>query len=58
MYVNSLAYAIRLGRIEIIKKLLEVCGANIERSYQIYEEAGKTPLDTICENGYLDVLEY
>jgi hypothetical protein len=56
--VNALAYAIRLGRTEVIRTLLEVCGASISRASAVYAEAGKTPVDVICEHGFLDLLRY
>lgn len=56
--VNALAYALRLGRTDVVKTLIETCGASIPRASAVYAEAGKTPVDVVCEHGFIDLLKY
>ncbi|CAG9325398.1 unnamed protein product [Blepharisma stoltei] len=56
--INTLAFAIRIGKTNIVKFLIENCKAKIEAMNQIYSSIGKTPMDVICEYGHLDLLKY
>jgi hypothetical protein len=56
--INSLAYSLRLGKTDIFKYLYEEKGASLKKLASIYSQAAKTPIEVICENGYLTMLEY
>lgn len=56
--LNALAYSIRLGRLEIVRFLLEEANASLQQVHRSLTAIGKTPLDLICENGHLALLEY
>ncbi|CAG9322587.1 unnamed protein product [Blepharisma stoltei] len=56
--INSLAFAIRVGKTSIVKFLIENCKAKIEAMNDVFNAVGKTPMDVICEYGHLDLLKY
>lgn len=56
--MNTLGYALRLGRTAIFKHLYETRGASLVEIARIFYHVGKTPIDIICENGHLELLKY
>lgn len=56
--LSALAYAIRLGRLEIVTYLIEEAGASLSRVCDSLIVIRKTPLDVLCENGHLHLLTY
>ena len=55
---NALAYAFRLGRVEIAQFLIEKANSSLPKLYQTFKQAGKTPIDILCEHGHIDLLHY
>lgn len=56
--LNPLAYAFRLGRVEIAQFLLEKAKCSLQKLYTTFRQVGKTPLDILCEHGHIDLLHY
>ena len=56
--LNPLAYAFRLGRVEIVQFLIEKAHSNVTKLYQTFKQIGKTPIDVLCEHGHIDLLHY
>lgn len=56
--LNSLAYAFRAGQTEIVKFLLETAHASLSKLYAIYKQFNRTPVDLLCEYGFLTLLQY
>ena len=56
--LNALAYAFRLGRVEIAQFLIEKANSSLAKLYQTYKLVGKTPVDILCEHGHIDLLHY
>jgi ankyrin repeat protein len=55
---NALAYAIKLGRLEFVQYLVEEAQASLSPVSKPSSVVMKTPLDLVCENGSLPILEY
>mmetsp|Transcript_1665 Transcript_1665/g.3576 ORF Transcript_1665/g.3576 Transcript_1665/m.3576 type:complete len:374 (-) Transcript_1665:89-1210(-) len=56
--LSALAYAIRLGRLEIVRYLMEEARASLTKVCEALMIVRKTPLDVVCENGHLQLLTY
>ena len=56
--LNSLCYAFRLGHTDIVRFLLESQPTRLEQLYSTFGKIGKTPMDFVCEYGFLDLLQY
>mmetsp|Transcript_8732 Transcript_8732/g.17031 ORF Transcript_8732/g.17031 Transcript_8732/m.17031 type:complete len:375 (+) Transcript_8732:1735-2859(+) len=56
--LNSLTYAIRLGRLEIVKFLIDEAGASLLSVYKNLSAIKKTPMDLMCENGHFHLVQY
>jgi ankyrin repeat protein len=56
--LSALGYAVRLGRLEIVKYLLEEAGASLGKLCEVLATFKKSPLDILCENGHLPLLKY
>lgn len=56
--LNPLAYAFRLGRVEIAQYLIEKANCSLTKLYQTFKLVGKTPIDVLCEHGHIDLLHY
>ena len=56
--LNALAYAFRAGQCHAAKFLIEEGRASIRKLYDTYEQIGRTPMDILCEFGFLDLVQY
>jgi hypothetical protein len=56
--LSALGYAIRLGRLEIARYLIEEAGASLGSVCEVLKTFNKSPLDILCENGHLPLLKY
>ena len=56
--LSPLAYAFRLGRVEIAQFLIEKGNSSLTKLYQTFKQIGKSPIDVLCEHGYIDLLHY
>jgi sulfur relay (sulfurtransferase) DsrC/TusE family protein len=56
--LSALAYAIRLGRVDIVRYLIEEAESSLGKVAEELLKVGKTPLDIICESGHVHMLKY
>ncbi|CAG9325141.1 unnamed protein product [Blepharisma stoltei] len=56
--VNSLGYSLVLGKIDVFKHLHQKLGANIGTMEKLFEKQGINPLDILCQQGYVEMLNY
>lgn len=56
--INALAYATRLGNVQMFKYLHEQCGASLKGVRAVYAQVIKTPMDIVCEHGFFELLKY
>lgn len=56
--LNALAYAFRAGQCHAARFLIEEGKASIRKLYDTYGQIGRTPMDILCEFGFLDLVEY
>lgn len=56
--LNALAYAFRAGQTEIVRFLVEIAHASVGKLYETYRLFNRTPVDILCEYGFLPLLQY
>lgn len=56
--LNSLSYAFRAGQCHAARFLIEEGRASIRKLYETYAQIGRTPMDILCEFGFLDMVQY